>query len=64
MTHVSSLSKVWYLNWLFLIHFSSSSCFTFYGRCIGNSFPHDFEFKLDLNPENAVTNLTFELPLH
>lgn len=54
--HVSSLSKVWYLNWLFLIHLSSSSYFTFFGR---NSFPNGFEFKFDLNPENTVTSLTF-----
>lgn len=61
---VRSLSKVWYLNWLFLTHLSSSSCFTFFGRCMGNSFPKGFEFKLDLNPENIVTNLISELPLH
>lgn len=57
--HVSSLSKVWYLNWLFLIHLSSSSCFAFFGRCMGNSFPNGFEFKFDLNPGSTVTNLTF-----
>lgn len=44
----------------FVIKFS---CITFFGGCMGNSFPNGFEFKLDLNPGNAVTNLISELPL-
>lgn len=44
--------------------FVSSSCFTFFGGCMGNSFPKGFEFKLDLNPENTVTNLISELPFY
>lgn len=61
---VDSLSTLWYLNWPFLIHLPSSSCFIFFGRCMGNPFPNGFEFKFDLNPESTVTNLVSELPLY